>query len=123
MLKLGRRHRVLQNLGVLQWGGLGRRSYRTVRLGAPAKLKKLHSKIGRRVDFARVRYGTMQSESMRNQDVLKCDRLFRSFFSEIGAFINIIHIEIFFDAHRCRIMFHDHVHMLLNLVVVQLYMY
>jgi hypothetical protein len=36
-----------------------------VRLGALAKLKYLHSKIGRRVDFARVRYGTMRSESMR----------------------------------------------------------
>jgi hypothetical protein len=40
-------------------------SYRTVRLGAPAKFIILHSKIGRRVDFARARYGTMQSESMR----------------------------------------------------------
>jgi hypothetical protein len=39
--------------------------YRTVRLGAPAKFIILHSKIGRRVDFARVRYGTVQSESMR----------------------------------------------------------
>jgi hypothetical protein len=39
--------------------------YRTVRLGAPAKYIILHSKIGRRVDFTRVRYGTMQSESMR----------------------------------------------------------
>jgi hypothetical protein len=29
-----------------------RRSYPTVRLGAPAKLKNLHSKIGRRVDFS-----------------------------------------------------------------------
>ncbi len=39
--------------------------YPTVRLGAPAKLKNLHSKIGRRVDLARVRYGTMQSERRR----------------------------------------------------------
>jgi hypothetical protein len=45
---------------------VGFRRYRIVRLGAPAKLKKLHSKIGRRVDSARVRYGTMQSESMRS---------------------------------------------------------
>jgi hypothetical protein len=29
------------------------RSYRTLRLGVPAKLRNLHSKIGRRVDFAR----------------------------------------------------------------------
>jgi hypothetical protein len=34
-------------------------------LGAPAKLKNLHGKIGRRVDLARVRYGTMQSERRR----------------------------------------------------------
>jgi hypothetical protein len=47
-------------------GGLRRRRYRTVRLGAPAKFIILHSKIGRRVDFARVRYGTMQSEYMRH---------------------------------------------------------
>jgi hypothetical protein len=46
-------------------GAVGRKSYPTVRLGAPAKLKYLHSKIGRRVDFARVRYGTMQSERRR----------------------------------------------------------
>jgi hypothetical protein len=50
----------LQYSGGCQWGEVGWKSYRTVRLGAPAKLKNLHSKIGRRVDFARVRYGTMQ---------------------------------------------------------------
>ena len=44
---------------------VGFQRYPTVRLGAPAKLKYLHSKIGRRVDLARVRYGTMQSERMR----------------------------------------------------------
>jgi hypothetical protein len=45
------------------------KSYRTVRLGVPAKLKNLHSKIGRRVDFARVGYETtcMQSEPMRKK--------------------------------------------------------
>jgi hypothetical protein len=42
-----------------------RRGYPTVRLGAPAKSKNLHSKIGRHVDLARVRYGTMQSERRR----------------------------------------------------------
>jgi hypothetical protein len=36
--------------------GNSRFSYRTVRLGAPAKFVILHSKIGRRVDFVRVRY-------------------------------------------------------------------
>jgi hypothetical protein len=62
MLVLGPSHRVLQNSRVRQCGGLRRRRYRTVRLGAPAKFIILHRKIGRRVDFARVRYGTMQSE-------------------------------------------------------------
>ena len=47
------------------WGAVGRKSYPTVRLGAPANLKYLHSKTGRRVDLARVRYGTMQSERRR----------------------------------------------------------
>ena len=64
MLKLGDDRHELQDTGVLQWGAVGRRSYRTVRLGAPANLKNLYSKIGRRVDFARVRYGTMHSESI-----------------------------------------------------------
>jgi hypothetical protein len=43
------------------------RRYRTVRLGAHAKLRNLHSRIGRRVDLARVKYGTtcMQSERRR----------------------------------------------------------
>ncbi len=50
---------------IWQRGIVGHRRYPTVRLGAPAKLKNLHSKIGRRVDFARVRYGTMQSERRR----------------------------------------------------------
>ena len=46
------------------WVGVGEKlSYCT--LGCPAKLKNLHSKIGRRVDLARVRYGTMQSERRR----------------------------------------------------------
>ena len=48
-----------------QRGIVGHRRYPTVRLGAPAKLKYLHSKTGRRVDLARVRYGTMQSERRR----------------------------------------------------------
>jgi hypothetical protein len=39
-------------------------SYRTVRLGVPAKFIILHSKFGRRVDFARVRYGTKCSLSL-----------------------------------------------------------
>ena len=42
-----------------------RKSYRIVSLGAPPNLKYLHSKTGRRVDLARVRYGTMQSERRR----------------------------------------------------------
>jgi hypothetical protein len=50
---------------IWQRGIVGHRRYPTVRLGAPAKLKYLHSKIGRRVDLARVRYGTMQSERRR----------------------------------------------------------
>ena len=61
MLKLDWKRHELQHPGVLQWGAVGRKSYSTVRLGAPAKLKYLHSKIGRRVDLvylARVRYGT-----------------------------------------------------------------
>ena len=66
MLKLGEDRHELQDTGVLQCGAVWRRSYRTVRLGVPAKFIILHSKIGRRVDFARVRYGTMQSESMRS---------------------------------------------------------
>ena len=44
---------------------MGHRRYRTVCFGAPANFAILHSKIGRRVDFARVRYGTMQSKFMR----------------------------------------------------------
>jgi hypothetical protein len=34
------------------WVWVWVKSYPTVRLGAPAKLKYLHSKIGRRVDFS-----------------------------------------------------------------------
>ena len=63
--KIDQTHREERHTESGQWRGPARRSYRTVRLGAPTKLKNLHSKIGRRVDFARVRYGTMQSESMR----------------------------------------------------------
>jgi hypothetical protein len=47
------------------WNQNNFQSYRTVRLGALAKFAILHSKIGRRVDFARVRYDTMQSKSTR----------------------------------------------------------
>jgi hypothetical protein len=65
MLKLDRKRHELQHSGVLQWGAVGRKSYPTVRSGAPAKLKYLHSKIARRVDLARVMYGTMQSERRR----------------------------------------------------------
>jgi hypothetical protein len=49
-----------------QWNIAEHERYRTLRLGAPAKFIILHSEIGRRVDFARVRYGTMPSESMRS---------------------------------------------------------
>ena len=52
MLISARRHLDLQNPGVCDWGEVGCKSYPTVRLGAPAKLKYLHSKIGRRVDFS-----------------------------------------------------------------------
>jgi hypothetical protein len=64
-LFLGQSHLDLQNPGVCDCGEVRCISYRTVRLGTPAKLKNLHGTIGRRVDLARVRYGTMQSESMR----------------------------------------------------------
>jgi hypothetical protein len=56
---------VTSKLAQNEYTGPANYRYPTVRLGAPAKLKKLHSKIGRRVDLARVRYGTMQSERRR----------------------------------------------------------
>ena len=65
MLKLGEDRHELQYPGGCDCGEVRCKSYPTVRLGAPVKLKNLNSKIGRRVDLARVRYGTMQSESMR----------------------------------------------------------
>jgi hypothetical protein len=52
MLKLDWKRHELQYPGVLQWRGPVRKSYCTVRLGAPAKFAILHSKIGRRVDFS-----------------------------------------------------------------------
>jgi hypothetical protein len=60
--KLDWKRHELQDPGGCQCGAVWQKSYPTVRLGTPAKLKYLHSKIGRRVDLARVRYGTMQSE-------------------------------------------------------------
>ena len=65
MLKLGKDRHELQYPGGCDCGEVRCQSYPTVRLGAPAKLKYLHSKTGRRVDLARVRYGTMQSERRR----------------------------------------------------------
>ena len=65
MLKIDWKRHELQHPGVLQCELARVKSYPTVRLGAPARLKKLHSKIGRRVDLARVTYGTMQSERRR----------------------------------------------------------
>ena len=45
MLILGQSHRVLQHTRVRQWGAVGRKSYRTVRSGAPANFRILHGKI------------------------------------------------------------------------------
>jgi hypothetical protein len=64
-LVLGQSHLDLQNPGVCDCGAVRHRRYSSIRLGAPAKFAILHSKFGRRVDFARVRYGTMQSKSTR----------------------------------------------------------
>ena len=69
MLISAQRHLDLQNPGVCDWRGPARKSYPTVRLGAPAKSKYSHSKTGRRVDLARVRYGTMLSERRRTRHV------------------------------------------------------
>jgi hypothetical protein len=65
MLKLGEDRHELQYPGGCQCGAVRQKRYRIVSLGAPPNLKYLHSKTGRRVDLARVRYGTMQSERRR----------------------------------------------------------
>jgi hypothetical protein len=64
MLKLGEDRHELQYPGGCDCGEVRCKSYPTVRLGAPTRLKYLHSKIGRRVDLARVRYGTRCSQSL-----------------------------------------------------------
>jgi hypothetical protein len=65
MLEWGEDRHELQNPGGCECGAVRRQGYRTVRLGAAAKFTILHSKIGRRVDFARVtqvRYYAMVAE-------------------------------------------------------------
>ena len=52
ILKLDWKRHELQYPGGCQCGWVWVKSYPSVRLGAPAKLKYLHSKIGRRVDFS-----------------------------------------------------------------------
>jgi hypothetical protein len=50
MLVLGQSHRVLQYSRVRQWGAMGRKSYRIVRLSAPAKFRILYSKISHEIN-------------------------------------------------------------------------
>jgi hypothetical protein len=68
MLVLGQSHRVLQNSRVRQRRAELHKSYLTVRSGALAKFRILHSKISHETNKQWVRYGTMQSESMRNAE-------------------------------------------------------
>jgi hypothetical protein len=78
MLKLDWKRHELQHPGVLQWRGPVRKSYPTVRLGAHAKLKNLHSKIGRRVDLARIRYDTKFSTIVHQYLAMPLRRLLRT---------------------------------------------
>ena len=54
------------------------RAYRTVRLGALANFRILHSKISHKTNKQWVRYGTMQSKSGRIDSIFKKNRTFAS---------------------------------------------